>query len=60
MILAFFPFQWTDSAVTVPTIEGLEFTLPENRLHYSLDTNKLHYDFSENRLHYSMEDEDGS
>lgn len=60
MILGFFPFQWADSAVTVPTIEGLEYTLPDNRLHFSFDDNKLHYDFRDNRLHYSTEDENGS
>lgn len=34
-----FPFAFTleSGVVTVPTVPGLEYTLPENRLHYSLE-----------------------
>lgn len=54
----FFFFQWTDSAVTVPTVEGLEYTLLENKLHFTLSTGRLHYEIPDRKLHYSMEDED--
>lgn len=46
------------SAVTVPTIEGLEYTFSDNRLHYSFEDNKLQYDFQDNKLHYSLPEED--
>lgn len=53
MFLRFF-FQWTDSAVQVPTGPGLEYTLAENRLHYTIETNRMDYEMPENRLHYTM------
>ena len=51
-----FLWQWTDSAVTVPTIEGLEYTFDSNKLHYSMDKNNLEYEIPTNRLHYSETD----
>ena len=30
-----------------PSVEGLEYTLPANRMHYSLPVNRLHYTMPE-------------
>jgi len=43
----FFFWQWTSSAVTVPTITGVEYTLPNNKLHYTNIDDKMHYIFNE-------------
>lgn len=51
-----FIWQWTDSAVTVPTVEGLEYTFSDNKLHYSLPDNTLDYEMPDNKLHYSESD----
>ena len=51
-----FLWQWTDSAVTVPTIEGLEYTFNDNKLHYNLPDNTLDYELPNNKLHYSESD----
>ena len=58
-MFAFFPFRWTDSAVTVPTVPGMEWTLPSNKLHYTLPDNLLDYSLPENKLHFTMREEDG-
>ena len=42
----------------VPTVPGLEYTLPDNRLHYTLDDNKLHFTMPDNRLHFTLPEED--
>lgn len=40
-----------------PSIPGLEYTEPINRLHYSELVNLLNFSEPVNRLHYTMEDE---
>lgn len=45
-------------ASQVPTIPGMEFTLPTNRMHFDLDPNLLHYDLPANRLHFTAPEDD--
>ena len=47
-------------SIVVPTVPGMEWTLPENRLHFTLPEDRLHYDLPENRLHYTLRNENGS
>jgi hypothetical protein len=44
--------------VTVPSVPGLEWTFPENRMHYGLPINRMHCTMPENRMHYTMPEED--
>lgn len=41
-----------------PTSEGLEFTLPENRMHFSLSESRMHFTLPRNRMHYMIKRED--
>lgn len=44
---------WHSSpAVVVPTVPGIEYTLPVNRAHYELPENRGHYTLPENRAHF--------
>ena len=42
----------------VAAIEGIEFTLPANKMHYTLDDEKLHYTFDDSQLHYTLQDDE--
>ncbi|HDZ20080.1 MAG TPA: hypothetical protein ENH78_02150 [Phycisphaerae bacterium] len=46
------------SELAVPTIPGLEWTMPENRMHYEPPINRMHYAMPENRIHFTMPEED--
>jgi len=37
-----------------PTVPGLEFTLPTNRMHFTLSTNRMHSTLGINRLHFEI------
>lgn len=54
--MIFLLFQMSSADVIVPTIEGLEYTFNDNKLHYSMAENKLDYEMPTNRLHYSETD----
>ena len=57
LIKGFFNYVYTvTSAITVPTAEGLEYTLPDNKLHYNMPDNTLDYEMPINKLHYSETD----
>ncbi len=43
---------------TVPNQPGLEFTMPENRMHYSMSINRMHHTMPENRMHHTVPEED--
>ena len=43
---------------TPPTVPGLEFTMPQNRLHFDVPENRMQYTLPVNRLHFSMREED--
>lgn len=45
-------------SLIVPTVPGIEYTSPNNRLHYVAKDNKLHYESPVNRLHYTAPEED--
>ena len=49
--------QWSSGTVTVPTTEGLEYTLPTEKAGYTLD--RLHggYTLPVQKAHYDIEDE---
>jgi len=49
---------WSSGGVTVPTVPGLEFTLPANRMHYTLDTNRMQFILPENRMQMTAPEED--
>lgn len=40
--------------IEAPTVPGLEFTLPTNRLHYEIPENRLHYTLPINRMHFTI------
>lgn len=56
--MIFLLFQVTAISAIVPTVPGLEYTLPENRLHFTAPGEPLGYELPENRLHYTMGNED--
>lgn len=41
-------------SILVPTSEGLEFEVGNNRLHFEVSSNKLDYSVDNNRLHYEV------
>lgn len=43
------------AAITAP---GLEFTMPESRMHYEMPENKIHFTMPVIRTHFTMPDED--
>lgn len=57
LIKGFFDYAYA-AVVAAPTVPGLEYTLPESRLHYSAPDSLLHYDMPESRIHYTMRSED--
>jgi len=57
LIKGVFSYVYTvTSAIIVPTAEGLEYSIPDNKLHFTTDENKLHFTIPENKLHYSEKD----
>jgi hypothetical protein len=46
------------TGVVAPTVPGLEFTLPTNRLHFVVRENRLHYTIPTNRMHFTIPEED--
>ena len=54
--MIFLLFQMSSMDITVPTIEGLEYSLPENKLHFTMADNTLDYELPTNKLHYSETD----
>lgn len=46
------------SLSAVPTVPGLEFTLPENRMHFDVLENRMQYTLPVNRMHFVMSQED--
>ena len=42
----------------IPSVPGLEFTVPENRLHFAVPVNRMHYTLPDNRLHFAVPEED--
>lgn len=55
-MMRFFLFQWTDSVTLPPDREGLEYTLPENRMHFTLARNKLEFVMSDNKMNFKVKD----
>lgn len=47
-----------DVYLGVPSVPGLEFTLPENRMHFVLPDNLPHATLPENRMHFVIPEED--
>lgn len=45
-------------AAAVPSVPGLEWTLPENRMHHTTPTNRMHHTLPENRMHHTLPEED--
>jgi hypothetical protein len=37
-----------------PDTEGLQFTMPDSRLHFAFDTGRPHYVMPEGKLHYAI------
>lgn len=44
------------SASAVVVIPGLEYSIPDNKLHFTMDENHLDYELPVNKLHYSETD----
>lgn len=42
----------------VLAVPGLEFTAPENRMHFEAVTNRFHFTAPVNRLHFEVPEED--
>ena len=51
-------FAGSGSTIVAPTQPGLEYTLPDSRVHYGLPTDRLHYTMPEDRIHYTLDKED--
>ncbi len=50
---------WLSSAPEViPTMPGLEFTLPEVRMHFTIPDGKTHFTLPESRMHFTIPEED--
>ena len=47
---------YVPSAILVPDVEGLEYTLKTGVLHYTLTDNVLKYELPENKLNYDLPD----
>ncbi len=43
---------------TVPTMPGLEFTMPVNRMHHTIPESRMHHTMPENRMHHTIPEED--
>ena len=43
--------------ITVASVEGLEYTLPSNRLHFAIPTDDMDYTLPGNKLHWTMDEE---
>ena len=54
----FWFWQWGDSAIQVPTVPGLEYTLDANRHHNTIDDNRMHFTLDDNRMHFTLDEED--
>ncbi len=50
--------SFVGKAVGVPSVPGLEWTLPESRMHHTLLTNRMHHTPPVNRMHYTLPEED--
>lgn len=42
----------------VPSVPGLEFTLPDNRMHFDFPENLTHFTLPDNRMHFDIPEED--
>ena len=52
-------FAWTlrwlsSPAETVPTKPGLEFTLPESRMHFTLPKGEMHFTLPDGNMHFTI------
>jgi hypothetical protein len=48
----------TATATVAPTVPGLEWTLPTNRMHHTMSKNRMQYTMPANRMHFTMPEED--
>lgn len=59
-----YPYFGADSqlheipVIVVPSVPGLEYTAPTNRMHFTAPENLAHYTPPTNRMHYTAPDED--
>jgi len=44
--------------VVVPDQPGMEFTLPENRMHHTSPENRMHGTLPQNRFHFAQPEDD--
>lgn len=42
----------------VPTVPGLEFTVPEGRAHFTATEDRMHFTTPEDRMHFTTPEED--
>lgn len=52
------PFSEGTISDVVPTREGVEVTLPINRMHFILGDGRTHFTLPTNRLHFTVREED--
>ena len=45
------PFDYRTASETAPSVQGIERTAPDNRLHSRAPDNRLHATADDNRLH---------
>ena len=41
-----------------PTVPGMEFAVPVNRMHFTAPANRMHFAVSENRMHFVVSEQD--
>ena len=50
--------SFSAKASLVPTQPGLEFTMPENRMHFDFPENLSQFTMPANRMHFDIPEED--
>ena len=40
------------------TVLGLEWTLPDNRMHFEMPSNRVHFEMPINTMHFELTEED--
>jgi len=57
-LLKLFGFRTGPVTTAVPTVEGLEYTLPSNRLHFTIPKQSMEHTLPGNKLHWTIDNED--
>lgn len=45
---------YTPDSIVVPSVEGIEFTLPADKMHFTLPDDRLEFTLPADKLHFTM------